>query len=226
MEKMTPQDIRETNHNPDSDYGIITSPDIKLHSNPKPRAWIEDNFYEDPDLVREFGLLQTFWEGDHGGAGWRTRTQFIFDGVKEKIERIIGMKITNWAETYEICGVFQVGFTQGTKYSPARVFHCDRQKYAAMVYLSPDAPPEMGTKIFRNKETKKFDSEEIDHLNEIFPNQETFCDPTPFEEIDSFGNVYNRIVIFDGHCIHSSSGYFGNTFNNGRLWQMFFFDAE
>lgn len=221
---MRPKDIREKDSRPGEDWGIITSSDIKL-AKTKPRIWVEDNFYEDPDLVRQFALLQHYWADGHGGVGWRTRKQFIFDGVKEKIESIMNMKITNWAEKYSICGVFQAGFCEnGT--IPPRVFHADSQKWAAMVFLTPDAPVEMGTKILRNKKTKIYDVEGADITNDVFTNQETFCDSTLFEDVDSIGNVYNRIVIFDGHCVHSSSGYFGSNFGNGRLWQMFFFDAE
>ena len=95
-----------------------------------------------------------------------------------------------------------------------------------MVFLTPDAPTSTGTKIVRNKITKKYDTEAVDNITEIFANQETFCDPTPYEDVDTFGNVYNRMVIFDGHCAHTSMGYFGSNFANGRLWQMFFFDAK
>ena len=50
--------------------------------------------------------------------------------------------------------------------------------------------------------------------------------PTLFEDVDVMGNVYNRMVIFDGRAIHSSCGYFGHSIATGRLWQMFFFDAN
>jgi len=51
-------------------------------------------------------------------------------------------------------------------------------------------------------------------------------DGTPFERVDKFGNIFNRLVIFDGGCIHAASEYFGITMDDARLWHMFFFDAE
>lgn len=220
------ENITENDNSPGNDWGIITSPSFKVNDEKmKPRSWVSDNFYEDPDAVREYALGQMFWSDGHGGVGWRTRKQFIFDGVKEKIESIMGMKVTNWAETYSICGVFQAGF--GDKGGiPPLVYHADSQKWAAMVFLTPDAPVETGTKIVQNKVTKKYDVEGLENILEVFPNQDTFCDGTLFNDVDTFGNVYNRIVIFDGHCAHSSMGYFGSSIGNGRLWQMFFFDAE
>ena len=42
-------------------------------------------------------------------------------------------------------------------------------------------------------------------------------DGTQFEPVDVFGNVYNRLVIFDASCIHSSSGYFGTVKENCQI---------
>ena len=49
-------------------------------------------------------------------------------------------------------------------------------------------------------------------------------DKTITEPVDSIGNVYNRLVIFNAGLLHSALGYFGYNKNNSRLWQMFFFD--
>jgi len=40
------------------------------------------------------------------------------------------------------------------------------------------------------------------------------------------GNVYNRLVIFDGKNIHSGSEYFGTGLEDSRLIHLFFFDSE
>lgn len=215
----------EKDSNEFSEWGIIESNKFKVNKNSNKRAWIIDNFYEDPDAVREYALSATYFDKDHGGVGWRTRKQFIFDGVKEKIEETMGATITNWADVYSICGVFQSGFgnRQGI---PPLVYHTDTQKWAAMIFLTPNAPFETGTKIVANKKTKIYHSSQSNNILDFFPQQETFCDGTLFEDVDVFGNVYNRMVIFDGHTIHSSCGYFGNSISSGRLWQMFFFDAE
>jgi len=217
--------IKEINHNPDSDWGVMSADVLKVSNKPNPRVWIEDNFYEDPLKVREYALSQNFWDEGHGGVGWRTRKQYVFDGVKEKIEKIMSMKISNWTETYEICGVFQAGFGN-LKGIPPQVYHTDQQQWAAMVFLTPGAPFETGTKIVANKKSKVFHPSQSNDLSEYFPSQKTFCDSTLYEDVDIMGNVFNRIVIFDGQCIHSSCGYFGDSFQNGRLWQMFFFDTH
>ena len=216
--------IKEIDNTPDSDWGIVTSKNLKVAEG-KQRSWVVDNFYENPDQVRKYALGQMYWSEGHGGVGFRTRKQFIFDGVKEKIESVMGKKITHWAETYSICGVFQSGFGDSNGIPP-KVYHADSQKWAAMVFLTPDAPVETGTKIVRNKTNKQYDVEGHKNVSEILGPGKTFCDGTRFEDVDTFGNVYNRMVIFDGHCVHSSMGYFGDCIANGRLWQMFFFDTD
>jgi len=208
----------------DDQYGWLWTDTFKTNKkDPKGRAWIVDDFYEDPDAIREFALKQYYTcdSKEHGGVGCRTRKQFLFDDVKEQFEKIMGKKITNWRETYQICGVFQYG-TAGIP----NVYHVDAQQYAAMVFLTPNAPFQAGTKIVANKKSKIYHSSQSDNILDYFPQQETFIDGTLFEDVDVFGNVYNRLVIFDGKALHSAGDYFGHDINSGRLWQMFFFDVE
>ena len=53
-----------------------------------------------------------------------------------------------------------------------------------------------------------------------------YLDSTEFDLVDVVGNVYNRLVLFDAQVIHAASTYFGTTKENGRLFQLFFFDLE
>jgi len=53
-----------------------------------------------------------------------------------------------------------------------------------------------------------------------------FYDKTQFDEVDTVGNVYNRLVLFNARMIHAASEYFGTTKEDGRLFQLFFFDLE
>ncbi len=208
----------------DDEYGWLWTDEFKTNKkDPKGRAWIVDDFYEDPDAVREFALKQFYTcdSKEHGGVGCRTRKQFLFDDVKEQFEKIMGKKISKWRETYSICGVFQYG-TAGIP----NVYHVDAQQYAAMVFLTPNAPFQAGTKIVANKKNKIYHSTQSDNILDYFPQQETFVDGTLFEDVDVFGNVYNRLVIFDGKALHTACDYFGHDINSGRLWQMFFFDVE
>lgn len=212
---------------PEEDWGEIRTNWFRVNESYNPRCWVVDNFYEDPDAVRDFALKQKFFPGE-GAVGSRTRKQFFFLGVKEAFEKVIGMKILEEGEH----GWYWPGINGRFQWCPAgtnRVYHCDEQQFAGMIYLTPNAPPECGTTFFRHKETGRRHNLDIDwgagEGAKVFPG-DTFLDKTRYETVDSIGNVYNRLVIFDGGLIHSASEYFGSEISNSRLHHMFFFNVE
>jgi hypothetical protein len=201
-------------HSPESDWGVIETNQFALNRKTDKRIFVVDNFYLNPDEVRDFALQQYFFD-DPGYLGMRTRKQFLFDGVRERFQSILGERITSWQEE-SMNGRFQT-----CKAGTPLVYHCDDQRWAAMVYLTPDAPPEAGTSFYRHKQTKiRHNSEE--GIMQCF-NQKTFVDGTPYELVDTVGNVYNRLVIFDGGLIHAASDYFGWDIPSSRLFHMYFF---
>lgn len=197
---------------------------LKINSEYKKnkRAFIVDNFYEDPHSVRKYALEQEFFD-DEGYVGKRTRTTHFFPGIKETFEDIIGDKITAWEE-YGMNGRFQNNVA-----GERLVWHCDHQRWAAMIYLTPNAPPSCGTSTFMHKETRIHHNDQMTWGQDgtgykVFP-AKTWCDGTPYEKVDTFGNIFNRLVIFDGGAIHAANEYFGSDLEDSRLWHMFFFDT-
>lgn len=186
-------------------------------------CWIVDNFYENPDQIREFALKQDYLEGGlgRGFIGRRTHQQFLFPGLKERFEEIMSKKVTGW-EGYDMNGRFQVAWA-----GEPLVWHCDNQQWGGMLYLTPNAPYQCGTTLYAHKQTRArtFHDEGWDAAWRDIPG-DPHLDGTPWEPVDVLGNVYNRLVIFDASAIHSASEYFGTVMENARLWQMFFFDAE
>ena len=192
-------------------------------NNSKSTSWIVDNFYDNPDEIRKFALEQEF--GDEnvitGFVGRRTFNQFLFPGLKEAFESVMGKRITKWEE-YGMNGRFQICWS-----GERLVYHCDEQMWGGMIYLSPNAPYQCGTTLYADKKNRArtyYDP----GWDDYWANTPGDChlDRTPFEPVDVLGNVYNRLVIFDASCIHSASEYFGTNKENARLWQMFFFDTE
>lgn len=190
-----------------------------VNHNSMPGFWVVDNFYLDPDAVRAFALKQDYDQGGLGKGyiGRRTRDQFLFPGLKEQFEQIMGQTITLW-EDHGMNGRFQYN-SEGEPL----VYHCDAQRWAAMIYLTPDAPYETGTGTHALKGT---DIRHRDHpeIMRCFRPGSQNLDGTLFEPVDVLGNVYNRLVIFNAGYLHSACGYFGWNQENSRLWQMFFFD--
>lgn len=187
-----------------------------------------DNFYENPDEVREYALTLDFQINQQYHKGQRTKQRVWFDGTKEFLEDSLKKKVTSW-ENQPHNGVFQYC----TAEDPL-VYHTDTQSHAAVVFLTPDAPVECGTSFFKHKRNglRKYPSTEdcirfnksSDELyHDMFKGN--FYDKTPWELVDVVGNVYNRMAIWDAKLVHAATQYFGNDKTDSRLFHMFFFDA-
>lgn len=188
---------------------------------------VVDDFYADPDFVRDFAISNLEFNPSNYHKGKRSKTRFVLDGTKEKLEKIIGREIINWNHENYANGVFQYCVA-----NDPLVFHVDTQMYAGMVFLTNDAPFETGTSFYSSKNTgrKRFDNFEDDAAayRTTFKGKNdemNFYDSTQFEKIDEVGNVYNRLVLFDAKQIHAPSKYFGDAIENARFFHMFFFDV-
>ena len=210
---------------PDDDIKLIEN--INSYNKNIPELIVVDNFYKDPDRIRCKALdLEYLGEDEHGAVGNRCeKSRLVTDEAREYFEKLLGNKIktgNNIGEwSYPTNGCFQ-WCSKDTRI----VYHSDNQQYAGIVYLTPDAPVNCGTSIMRHKKYKIKDYrifEKEDWSNKI-DNQ--FVDPGPWEEVDRIGNIYNRLVLFKSHNIHSVTEYFGETIENSRLFQLFFFDIE
>jgi len=189
----------------------------------QPSLLVIDNFYTNPDAVREYAMSREYVErGYHGAVGHRTLEHKHFNGVKEKFESILGKKMAKGNELggwdYQTNGVFQHCMAEDPF-----VIHADDQKWAAMIYLTPDAPVECGTTLYRHKKTKQ---DRVERKSDWGIFKGNFYDPTPFEVVDVVGNKYNRMILFDAKHIHAASQYFGDSIENDRLFQLYFFNTE
>jgi len=187
---------------------------LKLNRKPQMTTWVVDNFYADPIAVRNFALKQEFVEEKDYYKGCRTKHQYFLPGTKEAFEKIMGIQIREW-ESHGMCGKFQYCTAQDSL-----VYHHDGQTWAAMIYLTPDAPYDCGTSLFASKNGARKSSDAS--IRTAFDGG--FYDSTKFDLIDSIGNVFNRLFIFDAQNIHAASKYFGQTLEDSRLFHIFFFD--
>ena len=187
-----------------------------VNKNRNNKLFVVNNFYSNPDEIRKYALGQEFKEDIRWYKGLRTTKAYRPDSIKHAFEYIMGQKIYKW--DYGMNGVFQI-----TTSNDVQVYHHDSQKWAAMIYLSPNAPFESGTRLHSSK---------INNVSHLSEGQELidqafssgFYDSTKFNIVDSVGNIYNRLVIMDAMSIHSAGPYFGNTPESGRLTHLFFFD--
>jgi len=180
---------------------------------------VVDNFYKNPDTIRSFAYQQEFIYNETFYKGMRTPQTFLFEGLKEEFESLIGETITLWEE-HQFNGCFQV-----TSAENQQVYHCDENTWAGVIYLTPDAPAESGTCLYRSKITGQNDNRiaSRDEMEATFAGG--FYDSTKFEKTDDVGNIYNRLVLFRGTRIHSAGSYFGKNLSDGRLVHLFFFNT-
>lgn len=188
---------------------------------------IVDNFYSDPDFIRDYALKNLTFKPSGYHKGCRSE-RFLLNGTKEKLEEVMGRKIKNWNHSEYANGVFQFC----TAEDPI-VYHSDTQTYAGAVYLTPNAPLRSGTSTYRSTITgaTRFDPEEMgsEKFRSTFSHggaEVNFYDNSTLEIVDSIANVYNRLVVWDGRAIHAGNGYFGTGPEDSRFFQLFFFDLE
>lgn len=187
----------------------------------KTKVIIVDDFYTNPLEVRQFALSQEFKvRGNYPGA--RT-VPMLNDSIRDTIQNIVrhaGGNITNFPnDGYN--GSFQTTYAWDKSWIHADTFN----SWAAVCYLTPNAPLSGGTATFRHKETGAYSADELSE--ELAKQVESDgSDVTRWETVDSFGNVFNRIVFYRGQNYHMSRDYFGKTQDTCRLFQVFFFDTE
>lgn len=176
-----------------------------LLTNNEQNFWVIDNFYKDPDSIRSLALSSDYSADIRFYKGYRSNIFYRPEEIKDFFEKIIGRKITNWEHGTN-------GRFQYTTPEDPLVYHQDSQTHAAVVYLDPNAPLYTGTSFYTSK-----------HEN---PFSWGFLDETKFEKVDSVGNVYNRAIIFRANLIHAASKYYGQSKEDSRLVQLFFFDCK
>ena len=187
---------------------------------------ITDDFYQDPDPVRQYALNQEFTVyGNYPGQ--RTHPVF-YDSLKNSIQYLVqhaGGKITQFEE-FEYNTAFQYTTAKDSSW-----IHSDQTTmWAGVCYLTPNAPLTAGTALYKHKATglykaaiKADGSYDSELMDKIYLDSR---DLSKWEMVDIVGNKYNRLVLYRGDLFHSSLDYFGTNQYDGRLFQTFFFNTE
>jgi hypothetical protein len=196
-----------------------------------------DNFYEDPDVWREFALRQEYFKGERGSwPGLRTK---MLHEIDENIFRVTMRKLLMIVRQYgfthfdELQTTFQlIDRTYGRGW-----VHDDDPKLniAGLVYLNKDAPLGSGTVIYQDQDD--FNGEQYTELfmNDVLlsdsAERETFAkyrqeQVAHFTKSIEIESVYNRCIIFDPRNWHSAENFFGDNIADSRLTQVFFIRAR
>jgi hypothetical protein len=195
---------------------------------------ILENFYENPDAIRTFALSQKFqYRHQLKGAeyvfpGCRTKdlsiiNKSLFESVSKKINALF-----HNAEHDHMRWSITTNFQSVSAEYDKGVIHTDHNTvFAAVLYLTPDAPLDSGTSLF--KPNKNFDADKYEwYLKENdkrFDQGEIIMDTSyhnMFDEIVRVNNVYNTLILYEGRHYHAANQFFGKTLKDSRLAQVFF----
>lgn len=240
-----------------------------------------DNWYDDPDEVRDYALSQ-IETSDKILSGIRTdKGEDEFDyypGVRtntsiqnllynlEKFESLLDCNIdrSKWVverfcDTSDL-SMFSFDFEKGQmvvrdypdiqvnvlnmglpcngafqfikKDATTWTHFDDKSTYAAVIYLTPDPPERTGTSFYKRTKTDKPDFAYSKNPDGTLIAHDPWVDveeshhPDSWQEIRAVENVYNRCIIYPGKLFHNATGFFGDSNENCRLTQVFFFDMN
>lgn len=197
---------------------------------------IKDNFLHLPNVVREWALAQEYYDAQQMSVMYGERTEWpgtrttsIVDLDKSYADYCLGMlsntimRMTGRGNI-SINSYFQI---TSEKDGCSWVHQDNNVDFAAVLYLTPNPPPDSGTIIYKCNDhdawLKLMDTREgITATRQINEAERIDLYDTLFTPVDTLTNVYNRLVIYPGDLFHKSNKYFGKDINNSRLTQVFF----
>ena len=198
--------------------------------NPNCGLIVIDNVYANSIETRDYVLTQEFKvRGNYPGQ----RTQsFANQHLKDIIQEYVlpyGGKITDFPmpnETNKDNNNIYNGAFQYTTSRDRSWVHIDGfNNWAGVLFMTPDAPLSGGTAFYKfyDGTSCKQDMEILDNKTET---DKFSQDLTKWQMVDNVGNVFNRLILFNSNRFHMSQDYFGDSKENGRLFQVFFFSTE
>tara|TARA_B100001250_G_C19533828_1_gene671631 strand:- start:211 stop:708 length:498 start_codon:yes stop_codon:yes gene_type:complete len=159
---------------------------------------VVDNFLDDPDRIRKIALDFDYSNVQKNVPGVRSTNRAggnYEEKVTEKFKEIFNSDIEWCWEQDSFC--FQL-CTEGTE---SWIHQDPVAEWAAVLYLTPNAPLDSGTGIYESPDSD---------MNV------------------AVGNMYNRLVAYRGKMMYHRSIVpgFGDSLETGRLTQVFFFDVK
>ena len=201
---------------------------------------IIDNFYPDPDVVRNFALEQDYTPSENGG--WPGKRTKDISELDEELHDFFMKSIMNifypmeYRYEYHLENAFQLIESRNENQYSAKNkgwIHHDAMIFGGVVYLTKDPEPDTGTSIYRPKKCHhqhkqswiRIKSE--DYLGDCGLREEEYEKSqkeqySNFDESITIQNVYNRCVLFGGNVLHAQKTFGTRKGNDARLTQSFF----
>jgi hypothetical protein len=192
---------------------------------------VADNFYADPDAVREAALRNHFNSFGHFNyPGWQSNKFLNSTALWSRFEDILRVALRRNTDRFAF-GAFRV-ITEAT--GKLVKVHADIiVDWAAMVYLSPCAPSDGGTGFFQHKATGLTGPPSDQQARQLgFADRESFerdvvrPDMAHLDRWRLVGSVtpaYNRFVAFRGcELYHAPLRGWGTSPEDSRMTHNFF----
>ncbi|MFF1570922.1 DUF6445 family protein [Streptomyces sp. NPDC058293] len=202
--------------------------------------WVLEDVLADPDAVRKRCLATDNWTQGypHRPETWpglRTKPGLEPDELAhvEKLVRKATGARKIWAPASAMGGATDHNCIQvvGEGESEPRP-HTDSRavcRYAAVLYLTPNAPKNCGTGFYRQRMPGGLlggNTVAAPHNNLVDALGTRFVPPDSFIEDVTVPNRHNRLLLYTANTIHSASGYCGTTLEDKRMTAVFFWMAE
>ena len=191
---------------------------------------VVDDFFEYPDEVREFALQQEYFlDVENRWPGKRTKPlhEINFSLFNSTVNKVIYLfyNSNKTKISWNAAAQFQ---KVDSKYNEGWV-HTDDNLCTGIIYLSK-SKNKCGTTIYRPIDPLSANLKNVDKKIESFKNTDLITNTDAFrlENNKQFRPTvtvqeeYNRLVLFDGHLIHSANEFYGAEDDSARLTLVFF----
>jgi len=199
---------------------------------------IVDDFYENPDLIRNFALsLPYFKTTDGRWPGSRTEllhniNSNFFETFNRKLFSLFYDLKTTQLE-WEVETTFQLIDSFSSDKDNIKNdgwIHWDKECcFSGVIYLNPNPKPNWGTSVYKLKPNEVYDDthrtkflhySKSDKFNEQEYEIEKKCNNNKFIETVRVENVYNRLILFESGVFHGVPSFYSD--DESRLTQVFF----
>ena len=193
-----------------------------------------NDFYDNPDAIRQFALAQKYkFRHEETGLdyvypGCRTQDLHALDPSLQATVLKKLVSVFHLAEHDAMRWAISSSFQSVSEIYGQGVIHTDTNTiFAGVLYLSPNAPLDAGTSIYRKNASfsqEKY-QQACDANDARFKKGDIVMDTSfhsMFDEVIRVNNVYNTLILFEGDMHHAANHFFGSTLADSRLAQVFF----
>lgn len=201
--------------------------------------WVVDDALAEPMAVRERLLDRQDWTWGHPYTaevwpGMRAQPALLEDELAALDARVCALTGARkvWAQEgrdgarlnhncVQVVGLAEGGVKPHTD-------SLDLCRYAAVLYLTPDAPARCGTAFYRQRQPDgRLGGNLVNkpHRNLVDALGTRHVPPGSFAEDVRIDNRFNRLLLYRANLIHSGAAYCGTTLADKRMTAVFFWMA-